>query len=429
MADLTYPIATHDIPMYRKATHNFVFIVQDTEGDPFELTGDIILQIYKFGSEYPFISVPLVWDGTTSLQGSLPSEHSDLPPFDYSFHLWQITEHFQRPLFRGRVRVEDVHTYKQVTIGNTITIDNTTNIITIGNSDSLYQWVLQTVDGFDAHVETKKTELDGYVDDPLKIRLDDHTTLKEGELDTYTDTVKKPELDAYTTVKEGELDSHTNTKKTELNTHVDTVNKPELNTHTDLKKAELNTHGDTVNKPALDAYTTVKEGELDTHTTTKKTELDTHVTTVNKPDLDAYTTTKKGELDTHTTTKEGQLDTYTTTKEGELDTHTGLKKTELDTYVDTDSKPEIDTYVSGKITSDIDPEVAKAATWAEGEDAAVVVLGGEKSAKGWALQAAESSGDGLWEHDIEGESIKPILNKKVDASHLSGTIDGGALHP
>ena len=37
--------------------------------------------------------------------------------------------------------------------------------------------------------------------------------------------------------------------------------------------------------------------------------------------------------------------------------------------------------------------------------------------------------DGLWEHDVEGVSIKPILSKTVDASHLSGTIDGGPLHP
>lgn len=39
-----------------------------------------------------------------------------------------------------------------------------------------------------------------------------------------------------------------------------------------------------------------------------------------------------------------------------------------------------------------------------------------------------NEGPSLWEADV-GDNIKPKETKKVDASNLSGVVDGGPLHP
>lgn len=127
--------------------------------------------------------------------------------------------------------------------------------------------------------------------------------------------------------------------------------------------------------------------DFDQRVADAKLELDAYVDNPLKILLDSYTTTKQVQLDNHTLAKEVQLDDYTGLKAGELDSHTTTKKAELDTYVNTDSKPSVNTYVASKIVSDIDPEIAKAATWAEGTNEQVAAIGGTRSSEGWAAQA------------------------------------------
>lgn len=129
-------VATLNILIYKKATHTLLFSAKDADDNAYEFGGTIVLQIYRPLNVEPILEIPLVFDiGEGLYVGTLTSEESDIGAITYNYHAWQTFGGISRPLWRGRISCEDVHTYANVVVSNSMVVDSLENVIEMGDSE------------------------------------------------------------------------------------------------------------------------------------------------------------------------------------------------------------------------------------------------------------------------------------------------------